>query len=300
MPTRWRGHRLRAWEDAPVATPTGDPLPPPDPVPSRDTRPAADALPDRLDVLAGEVGAGVEADLERQGLIGLVADRARSGAGAALRVPARTRDKVAELVDAALDRIYANPMDVPTAEIAAQLLDELGEDSSGREASKQVAGALATLGPVLTRIARGGGRIAAMAAVGTKFVPTGRAVALSTTAALGAIRIGASSRVGTKELQVLASYAVSRLRASGLDVDRAFVEHLTIQAYVQPDAPVQPHRHARPGYTALARTWTKRAFRPHRDGKRRALNRKRVTAIERLDLAPLHAAWSAQPAGKAR
>lgn len=282
-----------------MATPTGDPLPPPDPIPGRNSGHDGGQPPDRLDVLAGEVGADVEADLERQGLVGLVAERARAGAGAALRVPARTRDKVAELVDAALDRIYANPMDVPTAEIAAQLLDDLGEDSSGREASKQVAGALATLGPVLTRLARGGGRIASMAVIGTKFVPTGRAVALSTTAALGAIRIGASSRVGTRELQVLASYLIARLRAGGLEVDRTFVEHVTVQAYVQPEAPVRPDRRARPGYTALARVWTRRAFRPHRDGKRRALNRKRVAAIEQLDLAPLRAAWVAQPPGKA-
>ena len=112
-----------------------------------------------------------------------------------------------------------------------------------------MAGALATVGPILTRIARGGGRIASLAATGAKFVPTGKAVALSTTAALGAIRIGASSRVGTRELQVLASYLVARLRARGLFVDRGFVEHVTIQAYLRPEAAVRPHPRARPGYT---------------------------------------------------
>ena len=98
---------------------------------------------------------------------------------------------------------------------------------------------------------------------------------------------------------MLASYLVARLRAAGLFVDRGFVEQVTIQAYLRPEAAVRPHPRARPGYTALARAWSGRAFRPPRDAKRRAVNRKRVTAIERLDLALLYAAWQAtQPAGR--
>jgi len=254
--------------------------------------------PDQLDLLAGELGVGVEAELEREGFWGGVATKVKTGTSSVVQVPAKTRDKVAELVETALDRIYANPMPVPDAETAIALLDEIGEDGAGREASKQVAGALAALGPVLTRLARGTGRIASVAAAGTKVVPTGRAVALSTTAALGAVRIGTSSRVGTRELQVLASYLVTRLRDEGLSVDRRFVEQVAIRAYIDPATTIRPRQTSKAGYVSLARSWTRRAFRPLKDNKRRTVNRKRVAAIEQLDLPAMVDAWNASRPGR--
>ena len=274
--------RPAGWEDAEVATTTGD-----------------TPTPDRLDVLASEVGVSVEAELEREGFWGAVATKVKSGTTSVIAVPTKTRDKVAELVEASLERIYANPMPVPNADTAATLLDEIGEDSTGRETSKQVAGTLAALGPVLTRLARGSGRIASVAAAGTKLVPTGRAIALSTTAALGAIRIGTSTRVGTRELQVLASYLVTRLRDAGLSVDRRFVEQVTIRAYLDPTATIRPRQTAKAGYVGLVRSWTRRAFRPVRDAKRRSINRKRVAAIEQLDLPAMLDAWRASHPGDA-
>lgn len=258
---------------SPVATTTGIPSSSPDP----------------LDVLASEVATGVEQELEREGVLG----RLKGGAGTIARVPARTRDKVAELVDTGLDRVYNAPLDVPTAQEAVRLLDELGDDASGKEASRRMAGILAAAGPLLARMARGTGTVARVAGTGAKFLPTGRAVALGTTAVLATVRIGTSSAIGVKELQVLASYLVERHRALGLPVDRSLVEQVTVQAYLDPDARIRLEPGARRGYTGLARAWTARSFRAAPTKKRIAANRQRVAAIERLDVRSLTHTWVA-------
>jgi hypothetical protein len=251
--------------------------------------------PDPLDLLASEVGADLEEELEREGLL----SRVRSGAGAVLEVPARTRKKIADLVDGALDKVFAAPLDVPTAQDAIDQLDELGDDPTGAETSRRIAGTLAAAGPVLARLARGGGALAKVAGAGAKVIPSGRAVTLGATAFLATVRVGASARIGVKELQVLASYLVERHRAEGLDVHRGLVEQATVRAYLDPNAAIRPRPGDRPSYAALARIWTARSFRGPGATKRATLNRKRVDALARLELAPLVAAWEQASGGDA-
>jgi hypothetical protein len=146
---------------------------------------------------------------------------------------------------------------------------------------------------VLARVARGTGMLARAAAAGAKVVPTGRAVTMGVTAVLAAVRIGTAARLGARELQILASFLVSRLRAEGLPVERAMVEQAVTQTYLNPKARVRVRQTASPSYAKLARAWTMRAFRRPSPTQQHALNRKRAGAIERLDLAALTRSWAA-------
>jgi hypothetical protein len=243
--------------------------------------------PDQLDVLATEVGVGLEQELEREGLLG----KAKSGAAAVASVPAWTRAKVGELVDTGLDRVYAQPLEIGSADEAVALLTELGDEGGGREQTRRVAGILAAAGPVMARLARGTGAVAKVAGVGAKVFPSGRMFTVGTTAVLASIRIGTSARIGVRELQVLASYLMARLRAAGLPVDRDLVEQVTVQAYVQPGATPRLRPGARRGFAGLARFWAARGFKAPSPAKQAQLHRRRVEAIERLDLPALVADW---------
>ena len=257
-------------------------------MPGVTTTPDAERASDAdLDVLATEVGLGVEQEMEREGLLG----KARSSAAAIAHVPVWTKDKVAELVDAGLDRVYAKPLDIDDAGDALAFLTELGEESTGHEQARRTAGIIAAAGPILMRLAKGTGAVAKLAGAGTKVLPTGRMITLGTTAVLATVRIGASARVGTRELQILASYLMARMRQAGLPVDRDLVEQVVVQCYLDPDARPQLQADAGRGAGSLARAWAARGIKAPSGAKRAQLNRKRVDAIERLDVRALVADW---------
>jgi hypothetical protein len=235
---------------------------------------------DRLDLLASEVGFGAEQELEREGLLG----RARAGAASLRHVPGWTKQKVANLVDAGLDRVYAAPLEVTTAAEAMERLAELRQESAGNDSARRLAKILAAAGPVMARLARGRGVVAAAARTGVKVVPTGRMFAVGTTAVLMSARIGASALTGTRELQILASYLMNRLRRAGLPADRDLVEQIVVQAYLAPEQIIRVERGTRHDLGALAKAWTARGIRAPSPTKQVQLDRKRVTAIERLDL----------------
>jgi len=252
------------------------------------TTPDAERASDAdLDVLATEVGLGVEQEMEREGLLG----KARSSAAAIAHVPVWTKDKVAELVDAGLDRVYAKPLEIDNAAEALAFLTELGEEGTGHEQARRTAGIIAAAGPILMRLAKGTGAVAKLAGAGTKVLPTGRMITLGTTAVLATVRIGASARVGARELQILASYLMARFRQAGLPVDRDLVEQVVVQCYLDPDVRPQLQAEAGRGAGGLARAWAARGIKAPGGAKRAQLNRKRVDAIERLDVRALVADW---------
>ena len=233
-------------------------------MPGVTTTPDAERASDAdLDVLATEVGLGVEQEMEREGLLG----KARSSAAAIAHVPVWTKDKVAELVDAGLDRVYAKPLDIDNAAEALAFLTELGEESTGHEQARRTAGIIAAAGPILMRLAKGTGAVAKLAGAGTKVLPTGRMITLGTTAVLATVRIGASARVGTRELQILASYLMARMRQAGLPVDRDLVEQVVVQCYLDPDARPQLQADAGRGAGSLARAWAARGIKAPERGQ---------------------------------
>jgi len=66
-------------------------------------------------------------------------------------------------------------------------------------------------------------------------VRLGSKVSFSVKALLAAVPpITSSVTLGTRELHVLASFVVNRLRAAGVEVDRRFVQRVTVNAYVWP------------------------------------------------------------------
>ena len=66
-----------------------------------------------------------------------------------------------------------------------------------------------------------------------------------------------------------------------------------MQVYADPAARVRVQPGAKHGFTTLARSWTGRSLRVPSGKKRQQLNRKRVEAIDRLDLRRLTSEWVA-------
>ncbi len=68
-----------------------------------------------------------------------------------------------------------------------------------------------------------------------RVVRLGSKVSFSVKALLAAVPpIASSVTLGTREIHVLASFVVNRLRAAGVPVDRRFVQRITVNAYVWP------------------------------------------------------------------
>jgi hypothetical protein len=186
------------------------------------------------------------------------------------------------LVDASLDRIFDEPLDVPTAAEARRQLEEHAVESWGPAG-------LAAVDWAVVRAARSGvvGRLSRRVASRTGAKLAGMAL-LPLSVALD---VGLAARRGVHELQVLASYLIARLRSADLPVDPDLVRRAVTALYLQPSAPPDLSRSAPDLTTAVARHWAVRAVPGLGLGHKRD-SRRRVRALERLDLARLLDDWS--------
>ena len=202
----------------------------------------------------------------------------------------QVRDRTQELVDAALDRIFAEPLDVPDSATALRLLsdDRLIEDSEDVGA-RMARFAMVSL-PVALSVWR---RVGPSVRLAGRVTPSGRGVRLALAAVPLTAGLISSARHGVHELQVLASLLVSRLRAAGLPADRGLVRALVLSIYLNPSRPPDLESRVANSSSALARGWIVRAI-PyvwHPNTEKRSA--RRIKAIETLDLASLHQTWRA-------
>ena len=202
----------------------------------------------------------------------------------------QVRDRTQELVDAALDRIFAEPLDVPDAGTALRLLsdDRLIEDSEDVGA-RMARFAMVSL-PVALSVWR---RVGPSLRLAGRVTPGGRGVRLALAAVPMTAGLISSARHGVHELQVLASLLVARLRAVGLPADRGLVRALVLSVYLNPSRTPDLDTRVANSSSALARGWIMRAI-PyvwHPNAEKRSA--RRIKAIETLDLASLHQTWRA-------
>jgi hypothetical protein len=182
--------------------------------------------------------------------------------------------RLTKAVDRMLDRVFDEPLDVPTAEEARVQIEKRPDSNwpSALSGAAEWAAVRLARGKLAARL---GGRVAGSA--GSKIV--GRAAIPVTVA----VDVGLTARDGLLELQVLASYLIARLRQAGLAIDRDLVRRVATSIYLQPDAQPNLQRSSAQLVAAVARRWASGAvpgLRPHR----RRHSRRRIDAIAELDL----------------
>src|SRR3954469_11601753 len=146
-----------------------------------------------------------------------------SSATAAIR---RARQYLSDLALAAVDRVFFEPLDVANeAEALALLADR--EDGSRLRAAMLGASEWA-----LARFARRTllPRLGTKVAVWTGGKTAGKVILPITLS----IEVTLAARDGVRELQVLASFLMSRLRAAGLPVQQRLVRRTTTSLYLYP------------------------------------------------------------------
>jgi len=198
--------------------------------------------------------------------------------------------RVRAIVDGALDRVFAEPFDVRSAEEFEELV-AAGPVGHG---PGPTATSLTAFVAAATPIAR---RTLAMASksgkVATKVpLPSSRAVKIGLASIPIALRLSTVTRRGVRELQLLASYLMTRLRSAGVDPDPGFVRALTLSLYLDPAR--RPTLDAPGGKAAggVARQWVLRSMGGDAESAVRARARRQTDAIDRLDLPGLATQWA--------
>jgi hypothetical protein len=198
--------------------------------------------------------------------------------------------RVRALIDNALDRVFDEPFDVRSAEEFEDLV-AAGHTAVG---SAPTAASLAGFVAAATPLAR---RALAVASKSSKVasktpLPSSRALKIGLASIPIALRLGTTTRRGVRELQLLASYVMTKLRAARVDPDRDLVRSLTLSLYLDPARrpTLEPPSGRSAG--AVARQWVLRSLGGDAEHAVRARAHRQAEALERLDLAALGVQWA--------
>ncbi len=107
-----------------------------------------------------------------------------------------------------------------------------------------------------------------------------------------ALRLSTTSRRGVRELQLLASYVIGRLRAAGVDPERGLVRALTLSLYADPARRPALDTSGSRAAGAISRQWVLRSLGGDAESAVRARARCQAEALERLDLPALAVVWA--------
>ncbi len=198
--------------------------------------------------------------------------------------------RVRTLVDAALDRVFDEPFDVRSA---AELEDLMAAGPIGTGPGP-AATSLGAFVAAATPLARRALTVASKSSkVATKApLPSSKALKIGLASIPIALRLSTTTRHGIRELQLLASYVIGRLRAAGVDPDRGLVRSLTLSLYVDPARrpSLEPPGSRTAG--AVARQWVLRSLGGDAESAVRSRARRQADALDRLDLPGIGQAWA--------
>jgi hypothetical protein len=199
-----------------------------------------------------------------------------NGAGGR-HAPRGVTERAYALVDGALDRIFLEPFDIPTAvDFQRKLLEPV--DLRGGATGLQVAGFVTAAMPIANRVLR----YAKTGSKVSKRIPSARTIILAVAATM---RLSSTVHRGVRELQLLASYLIARFRVRGIQPDRGLVRALTVSLYLDPDRKPGSGFSSTRAAGAMARTWIFRAVGTDTDSNVRKRGEAWIAAIDRLDLA---------------
>ena len=176
----------------------------------------------------------------------------------------RSSDRLAAAVtsplDRAFDEVFERHLDVRSVDHAEE--HALGASAPGRRRRANVGTWLAlaaSLRPIVVRRDAQGAQATSKVA---RFSGAGRLALWGVTATVAAGRMVEMAKVGVSELQIMAAYLASRIRARGhLPVPDA-VELAVLSLYTKPGRRVDLRQPRRGLLSAAARRWVLDAFRP--------------------------------------
>ena len=202
---------------------------------------------------------------------------APSDEGAVARLWSATetaREQLVDAIETALDRLLDAPLDIRNAHEALHAINPSDPAVASAPAVRRAAewGVARVVGRLGSRY---GGKLAGRMAVPVTV----------------AVEYGLTARDGIRELQVLGSFLVNRLRAEGHPVDRELVQRTVLAVYldpaVRPDLRIPPHRRA----LRVARRWAMDSL-PLTGRRRMELTRRRVDTVAGLYLSVLLEDWA--------
>jgi hypothetical protein len=220
-------------------------------------------------------------------------------------------------VDRALDRIFAEPFDVPDAETAARLLSDTARPPAGAAVRFLEGQALVRIaGQVTKLVVRSRAATAAAAAArvalpaSTEASATAAAgaggAAMSTATSVGATAVAAAAvtaatrttrtvRRGLTDLRVLASYLASRARRQQIELDKGLLRALTLAVYTDPRRRADFRYAGSKGASGVLGRWTRDTVANPSDARRRDDVTAWIAAIDRLNLPALAFDWQQRP-----
>ena len=199
--------------------------------------------------------------------------------------------RVRALVDGALDRVFDEPFDVRSGQELEDLV-AAGPVGNAAPAATTVTAFVAAATPMARRallLASKSGKVASKAPL-----PSSKALKVGLASIPVALRLSTTSRRGVRELQLLASYVITRLRGVGVDPDPGLVRSLTLSLYLDPARRPSLDIPGGRAAGAIARQWVLRSLGGDAESAVRARARRQAEAIDRLDLVGLGVQWAQQ------
>ena len=191
-------------------------------------------------------------------------------------------DRARRMVDAALDRVFNEPFDIHT-----------DDDFERVMAEHHVAVSFATAGALAGFVERAL-PVAKLSTKAGKKLPV-PAIKYTLAAIPIAMQLGNSVRHGIREIQVIASYLIHRLRETGVEPRRGLVTALALSIYLDPER--RPDVGLTPGRagTGLVRLWIMRSMRKESAKVLTRRARAEIAAIDRIDFRAVSKEWEARP-----
>ena len=149
-----------------------------------------------------------------------------------LDLPSRATDRGRALVDTTLDRVFDEPFDVRTADEFEELV-AAGPIGNGPGPAATSLGAFVAAATPLARRALAAATRSSKVATKAP-LPSSKMLKVGIASIPIAMRLSTTTRRGVRELQLLASYVITRLRAAGVEPERGLVRALTLSLYVDP------------------------------------------------------------------
>ncbi len=207
-----------------------------------------------------------------------------------LDLPNRATDRARALVDTTLDRVFDEPFDVRTADELEHLV-AAGPIGNGPGPAATSLGAFVAAATPLAR------RALSAATRSSKVVtkaplPSSKMLKVGIASIPIAMRLSTTTRRGVRELQLLSSYVITRLRAAGVEPERGLVRALTLSLYVDPARRPTLDSAGSRAAGAISRQWVLRSLGGDAETAVRARARRQAEALDRLDLPALAVVWA--------